>query len=128
VTATRWGLLVLLVGCSEAPEPTEASAAPETVVIEAKIERDRKAIAATKCKEYYDCAKMWRLLRKEVPKSLLDMEAPLTRGDETVFVRIVADPWGQPYGLERTGDSVRVRSRGPDRVGGTADDITYPAD
>jgi len=34
------------------------------------------------------------------------------------------DPWGTPIAFKCTSDDIRVRSAGPDRVFGTADDVT----
>jgi general secretion pathway protein G len=36
------------------------------------------------------------------------------------------DPWGQPYILQCTDDEVIVTSTGPDKKGGTKDDIRVP--
>ena len=83
------------------------------------------SIAQTKCKDYYDSAKTWRMIKKEYPGDLQDMQAPLRPGEED-FIRVDDDPWGNPYVLEIEGRKVRVWSFGPDGNEGTEDDIAYP--
>jgi general secretion pathway protein G len=86
----------------------------------------QRSIAQTKCKEYYDQAKTWRMIQKKWPESLEDMEAPLEPGDKDNFLEVVDDPWGNKYVLEKDGERVRVVSWGPDAQEGTDDDIMYP--
>ena len=83
------------------------------------------SIAETKCKEYYDNAKTWRMIKKEYPNDLVDMEAPLRPGEDN-FIRVEDDPWGNPYTLEIEGRKIRVWCRGPDGSEGTEDDLVYP--
>lgn len=83
------------------------------------------SIALSKCKEYYDMARVWRILFRRLPESLEEMQAPLRPG-EAAFAEVVDDPWGNRYVLERDGEDVRVRSLGPDGRPGTDDDIVYP--
>lgn len=83
------------------------------------------SIAEAKCKEYHDNAKTWRMIKKEYPNDLTDMEAPLKPGEEN-FIRVDDDPWGNPYVLEVEGRRVWVRCWGPDGDEGTEDDLVYP--
>lgn len=85
----------------------------------------QRAIAETKCKEYYDQAKFWRTIKKKYPSSLEDMEEELNPG-EGPYLRVEEDPWGNNYQLESDGKSIRVYSFGPDGNEGTEDDIMYP--
>lgn len=86
----------------------------------------QQSIAETKCKEYYDNAKTWKMVNKKYPNSLEEMEAPLKRGDGDNFIRVEEDPWGNPYVLEVDGRKIYIRSWGPDGSEGTEDDIVYP--
>jgi general secretion pathway protein G len=85
----------------------------------------QRSIAETKCKEYFDQAKTWKMIKKKAPESLDEMTAELNPGDGP-FLEVVDDPWGNPYVLEREGNNVRVFSFGPDGTEGTEDDIVYP--
>jgi hypothetical protein len=82
-------------------------------------------IASAFCKDYYDSAKTWRMIKKKYPDSLEEMAAPLRRGEED-FLRVEDDPWGNPYVLKRKGNQLRVYSWGPDGKEGTDDDVVYP--
>ena len=82
-------------------------------------------VAARKCKDYHDAARLWEGTRGQPPESLAAMEAPLRAGDEP-FVVVEADPWGGPYVLRRDGRALAVWSWGPDGAEGTEDDIVYP--
>ena len=86
----------------------------------------QQSIAETKCKEYYDQAKLWRTINKKAPESLEEMEAPLKPGDTVNFTEVVDDPWGHKYVLEKDGNSLKIVSWGPDGLEGTDDDISYP--
>jgi general secretion pathway protein G len=93
----------------------------------ASLSWGQRSIAQTKCKEYHDSALQWRTMSdsKKLPESLDEMATPLRPG-EPDFVEIVDDPWGHKYVLERDGNTIRVRSFGPDGQDGTDDDIMYP--
>ncbi|MHC4549683.1 MAG: prepilin-type N-terminal cleavage/methylation domain-containing protein [Planctomycetota bacterium] len=82
-------------------------------------------IAEAKCKDFYDSAKTWRMIKKKYPDSLEEMEAPLRPGEDD-FIRVEDDPWGNPYVLEREGNKIRVYCWGPDGQEGTEDDLMYP--
>lgn len=89
-------------------------------------EKGKESIALAKCREYHDAVFMWRMFRGgALPSSLEEMEAPLDAADTRDFVRLVPDPWGQPYRLEANGAEPRVFSNGRDRQPDTADDICY---
>ena len=85
----------------------------------------QRSIAQTKCKELYDSAMTWRMVKKKLPESLEDMEGELNPGDGP-FIRIEPDPWGNEYRLERDGRKVRIYCWGADGQEGTDDDISYP--
>ena len=80
------------------------------------------SIAEAKCREYYDAAITWEMIKRKEPDYLKDMEAPLSPGDVS-FIRVEDDPWGNVYVLETQGEGRLVRSFGPDGKRGTADDI-----
>jgi len=84
-------------------------------------------VAVRTCKEHYDQAKVWRMVRGKYPASLRDMEGPLSEGDEDPFTTIEDDPWGHKYVLRVEGRMLRVMSFGPDGAEGTEDDIVYPS-
>jgi general secretion pathway protein G len=86
----------------------------------------QESIAETKCKDYYESAKMWKTINKKFPDSLEEMEAPLRAGETENYLRVEDDPWGNPYVLERDGRRIRVVSWGPDGEEGTEDDLMYP--
>ncbi len=87
----------------------------------------QESIAQTKCKEYYDSAMTWKMVKKKLPDSLEEMEAPLRSGDSKPFIRVEEDPWGNQYVLERTeSGEPRIWSWGEDGEEGTPDDISYP--
>lgn len=86
----------------------------------------QRKIAETKCMEYYDCAQVWKLIRKRLPTSLAEMEGPLNEGDEIPFLEVDADPWGRKYELRVEDGKPRVVSFGPDGAEGTEDDVAYP--
>jgi len=83
-------------------------------------------IAETKCKEYYDQAMVWKMIKKKLPDSLEEMEEPLNPGDTNNCIELVDDPWGNKYVLEKEGNKIKVVSWGPDGQEGTDDDIMYP--
>jgi general secretion pathway protein G len=83
-------------------------------------------IAHTKCKEYYDQAMMWKMVKKKLPESLEEMEEPLDPGSTNNFIEVVDDPWGNKYVLEKDGSKIKVVSWGEDGREGTDDDISYP--
>jgi len=83
-----------------------------------------RQVARAKCKEYHDAVFVWRTTSRGWPRSLEEMEAPLAPGEED-YVRIVPDPWGGAYWMEREQRKVRVCSAGADGQRGTADDICY---
>jgi hypothetical protein len=60
-----------------------------------------------------------------LPRSLEELEAPVGPADTRDFVRLVPDPWGEPYRLVASGEEVRVFSNGPDGEPDTDDDICY---
>lgn len=82
-------------------------------------------IAEKRCKQYYDAAKLWRLMRKRYPTSLEEMEAPLRPGEDP-YLKIVLDPWKNAFWLEANDGGIRVCSAGPDGARGTDDDVCYP--
>jgi hypothetical protein len=84
-------------------------------------------IARARCRDYYDCAETWGRIKKKLPDSLEEMEAPLREG-EAKFIYVEDDPWGNPYVLKREGNKLHVHSWGPDGKEGTQDDIVYPED
>ena len=86
----------------------------------------QESIAQTKCKEYYDSAKTWRMINKKYPSTLEDMEAPLKSSDGENFIAVEKDPWGNDYYLEVTDKKLRVWCWGPDGQEQTEDDIAYP--
>jgi len=89
-------------------------------------EKGKERIALAKCREYHDAVFMWRMFRGgALPSALDELEAPLDPADRPDFVRLVPDPWGQPYRLAANGEEIRVFSDGPDRQPDTADDICY---
>ena len=89
-------------------------------------EKGKERIALAKCREYHDAVFMWRMFRGgALPSSLDELRAPLDPADTRDFVRLVPDPWGQPYRLEASAEEIRVVSNGPDRRPDTADDICY---
>jgi hypothetical protein len=83
------------------------------------------AHAQMQCRNYHAKASRWRLEKNEWPESLKAMEAPLLPGEEDFSV-VINDPWGNPYVLERVGNTIRVWSWGPDGQQGTDDDICDP--
>ena len=85
----------------------------------------QRRIAEAKCKEYYDSAMSWKMMKKKLPESLEDMTEPIQPGEDN-FIRIEDDPWGNPYVLERDGRKIRVFCWGEDGQEGTEDDIVYP--
>ncbi len=87
----------------------------------------QRSIAQAKCKEYYDDAMNWRTMSdgKKLPESLEEMEQPIRPG-EPDFTKIVDDPWGNKYVLEKEGNKIRILCWGPDGQEGTDDDIMYP--
>lgn len=95
-------------------------------VFRSKLEAERR-IAQAKCKEYYDDAMNWRTMSdsKKLPESLEEMEQPIRPG-EPDFTKIVDDPWGNKYVLEKEGNKIRIVCWGPDGQEGTEDDIMYP--
>ena len=92
------------------------------------IEEAQIKIALTKCVQYHDSVKLWRLLRggAEYPTSLAEMEQPLRSGQEN-FMRVVQDPWQCDYRLEYDLPRIHICSNGPDRSPNTHDDICYVA-
>ena len=89
---------------------------------------DKRRVARTKCKEYYDSAKTWRMINKKYPQSLKAMEAPLSPAADEDFIRVEHDPWGNDYVLLVDGKNIQVASWGPDGQEGTDDDVLYPSD
>ena len=85
----------------------------------------QRKIAETKAQEYYDSVKLYETVTRRKPTNLTDLEQPLSPGEEP-FQRIVPDPWGGEYQLERDEGRYRVLSPGRDGEFGTDDDITYP--
>ncbi len=88
----------------------------------------QEKIARTKCKEYYDSAKTWRMINKKYPGSLDEMESPLNSSDSENFIRVEKDPWGNDYVLEVGDKGIVVWSWGPDGQEQTEDDVSYPDD
>ncbi len=87
----------------------------------------QEGVAQTQCKDYYDKAHYWKLRKKKFPASLEEMETPIEPDkDDSPFIRIQQDPWGNDYILEPDGKDVRVVSWGEDGQDGTSDDIMYP--
>ena len=84
-----------------------------------------RRMAQRLCKQYYDSAMLWRLVKKEYPRDLQAMAAPLRPG-EGAYLKVVNDPWGNLFYLEIDGRKLRVWSSGPDAQEGTDDDISYP--
>ena len=91
----------------------------------ALLSEGQHKIAETKAQEYYDSSKLYRTVTGQSPSDLADLEQPLRPGEEP-FQRIVPDPWGGEYKLEREGGRYRVVSPGRDGAFGTDDDIAYP--
>jgi TolB protein len=67
---------------------------------------------------YYEAAGVWKTRHKRWPDSL----AAMGRISE-----IRHDPWGNPFVLEKEGETIRVVSWGPDGKQGTDDDIRHGA-
>ena len=103
------------------PEPLTLVAPAHT------LDRVQGQIARRRCREYYDAAHLWRMVKKSFPYSLEEMEAPLRPGEKN-FANITKDPWGNAYYLEIAGRNLSVWSAGPDAQEGTDDDISYPKD
>jgi len=104
-----------------------ASAVPAVRTAERENKIGQSLVAVRKCKEYYDLAQMWKMIRGKSPASLDDLEGPLNDGDEVAFAKIDDDPWGHKYVMEAEGKKLRILSPGPDGAAGTEDDIVYPA-
>ena len=86
----------------------------------------KRSVARVKCKEYYDAARFWRVIKKSYPRTLAEMEAPIRDGDDEKYVEIEKDPWGHAYTIEFEDGKPRIRSPGPDGKPRTPDDIKYP--
>lgn len=85
--------------------------------------------AGQKCKQIWDTVMIWKMLTKSpnLPADLSELEKPISPASDEPFWRAEKDPWGSPYRIEKVGDrDFRIRSDGPDRQAGTADDIAYP--
>ena len=105
-----------------------AAASVEGVVRKDGLDRATKRRAAERqCKEYFDCAMLWRTVRKRFPEKIEDLEGPLTERDKVPFVKIEPDPWGGKYVLRPDANGrPTVVCLGPDGVEDTEDDIRYP--
>jgi hypothetical protein len=104
-----------------------ASAVPAVRTAETEKKIDQSLVAVRKCKEYYDQAQTWRVIRGKPPASLDEMEGPVVEGDKSNFTKVDEDPWGHKYVLRIEDTKPRVVSFGPDGTEGTGDDIVYPA-
>jgi general secretion pathway protein G len=58
------------------------------------------------------------------PKSMEDLQNPIGNDEEGLLPKNIADAWGTPFQLKFDGNKYEIRSAGPDRQMGTADDIT----
>jgi hypothetical protein len=89
--------------------------------------KDALLLARTQCKELHDKAMMWKMITRKPPESLVEMVAPLRKGDPEKFMYSVPeDPWGRPYRLSREERKIRIYSLGEDGRRGSDDDIVYP--
>jgi prepilin-type N-terminal cleavage/methylation domain-containing protein len=98
-----------------------------TTSVYSETEKARRDIALTKCRQYHDKVIAWRMITRtaRVPESLEELEVPLHPG-EPDFLRMVEDPWGSQFRLEREeGRIFRIWSNGPDGREGTEDDLCY---
>lgn len=134
------GVALLCLGCAGAagPEPgptvvtlAEASATASTAA-PASAERgpdgpkpeDAAQVESTarRVEVLRMAAELWRATSAEEVCPTLDV---LVR-DRTIDAKLgsPADPWGSPYAIQCSDEGTSVRSAGPDRKLGTADDIT----
>ena len=60
----------------------------------------------------------------KLPASLDDLVQGTDDNPPLIKPESLLDPWGIPIGYERNGKSFTLRSSGPDREMGTADDLT----
>lgn len=90
----------------------------------AEFRQGERRVALAKCKEYHGAVLVWRTTFHRWPSAIEDLESPLAPGEDD-YVRLVPDPWGGAYWLEREAAKVRICSAGPDGQQGTDDDICY---
>ena len=58
------------------------------------------------------------------PKSIEDLHAPVGSFRNGILKKGLVDGWGTPFQLKFNGDEFEIRSAGPDRAMGSADDLT----
>lgn len=84
-----------------------------------------RAAAEAQCKECFDKVMTWKLIHKQMPSKLEDLQQPIVPGaPEMPTIR--DDPWGRKPVLHIEDGKARVVCFGPDGVEGTDDDIVYP--
>jgi len=58
------------------------------------------------------------------PKSMDEMQNPIGGDDTSLLPKNMVDAWGTPFQYKLDGNKFEIRSAGPDRSMGTADDLT----
>lgn len=92
-------------------------AIPPQIVQDAKTRK-----VQTDLRTILDVAKFQRLKTGAWPKSIDDLTTPDAKG-RVALPNLADDPWDHDYELRPTDHGIRISSRGPDGVAGTADDI-----
>jgi hypothetical protein len=100
------------------------SAAIAIVAKRASFEPDRLSQARTLAKTIQTAVVMYG--EHEDGRACPNLSDLITAGMMVEGAQRV-DPWGTPWRIDCLGESVTVRSSGPDRREGTADDISAPA-
>ncbi len=96
---------------SASTEPQERAPAELSASHRARAESTLNVLRAA--------VELWRATHDDVCPSVEDMVRDVLDSKPALF----KDPWGAPYAIQCSDEAISVRSAGPDRKLGTADDI-----
>ena len=89
----------------------------------------RRSVAKEDIQQICSALKMYRLLTGQCPTTTQGLKALMqnpgvTNWQAFLDPKIPLDPWGTPYRYTTTTNGFEIRSAGPDKAFGTADDLT----
>jgi len=67
----------------------------------------------------------YEIMTGEFPKDIEDLTNPVGTFEKGILKKgVLNDAWGTPFQIKFNGDEYEIRSAGPDKIMGTADDLT----